>query len=113
MELYPVQPVLGYSEILWSLCQTVRRWRSGKWATVQGTVEGYELLQAGPNGGWAAVFYSYEFGRERYSGEMRRYVVLCYRGDEEPIQDVIDAFPRGAHIEVCVNPKHPDQSVVP
>ena len=110
MELYTVRSVFGYSEILWSLRQIVRRRCSGTWSPVRATVEGYEFLAAGQNG-WLVIFYSYEFAGERYSGEVRTWLMVRYPGQEESVCDVIRRFPRGAQIDVRVDPRRPARSV--
>jgi len=111
VELYVVRPALGYSEILWALRQIIRKRRSSAWATVTATVEGYEFLAASQNG-WLVVFYSYEFAGELYSGELRTWLMRRYPGDEERISDFIARFPRGAHLDVRVDPGRPSRSVV-
>jgi len=57
------------------------------------------------------VFYSYEFAGSWRSGELRQWLFRLYPGDETQIIEVIRHFPRGAKIEVSVDPKRPDRSV--
>jgi len=108
--LYTVRSVFGYSEILWALRQVVRRRLSSRWEAVKATVEGHEFLAARQNG-WVVIVYSYEFAGELYSGELRKWLILRYPGDDGPVSDVITRFPRGAQIDVSVDLRHPARSV--
>jgi hypothetical protein len=92
------------------LRQWIRRRRSDGWVRVRATVEGYELLLARENG-WFIVFYSYDFEGRRYSGELRQWLLFSFSSQEAQTDKVIQRFPRGAMVEVRVNPEDPNQSV--
>ena len=110
MELYPVRYVFGFPELLWSLRQWGTRRRAVGWARISATVEGYELLQARQNG-WFVVFYSFGFGGNEYSGELRTWILFGSPSHEVPTSKIIHWFPRGAAITVRVDPQKPSELI--
>jgi len=111
MELFPVRDVLGFPEILWSIRQWYKKRKSSRWARVAGIVEGHELLLAN-NNGWLAVFYSYDYQGQCFSGELRKW--LCFvdhNSYEARTAEVTARIPRGMKIGVRVDAEQPASSM--
>jgi Protein of unknown function (DUF3592) len=112
MELFPVRNVLGYGGLFTALRLRWRWLRSGNWISVTGVVESYELLMA-RRAGWFVVFYSYAFEGTQFAGEWRKLLWFWFPFSslESEAAAVTARLPRGARIEVRVDPEHPDTSI--
>jgi hypothetical protein len=108
MDIYPTRNVSGWGENAWSIRQWFRRARSGNWSPLTGIVESYELLLAGHHA-WFVVFYSYEFQGNRYAGELRKYLGVL--DNDSAAARIISHLPRNSHLNLKVDPDHPNISV--
>ena len=111
MELCPVTDTLGYTEILWTVRDLLRRPLSKRWMHHVGKVEGHEFLAA-RNNGWLAVYYSYDYQGHWYAGEFRKWLLINTSDHEAIGMKAQKLFPRGSRIAIRVNPKAPDVSIV-
>ncbi len=110
MELFSPKAVSGYAELGWSARHWFRKRRSRSWRSLEGMIEGHEVLTTGGNG-WLVVFYSYKVGEQIFSGEFRRWFPFDRMLWEQKVDEMIRRFPRGASLEVRVNPTDSTESV--
>jgi hypothetical protein len=111
MELCPISDTLGYAEMLWIVRNLLRRALSKKWVHQIGKVEGYEFLAA-RNNGWLAVYYSYDYQGQWFSGEVRRWLLINTSDREAVAMKAQKLFPQGSRVAIRVNPNAPEISVV-
>jgi len=111
----PARQVTGVGELVWA----IRRWwwerNSQSWQVAVGRVEACDFLRFATNAGWFSARYSYSFGTEVFSGEMRKWIIARKSSRAETDPDTIELsklYPVGSQIRVRVDPKEPTRSVV-
>jgi hypothetical protein len=112
---FPVRQVWGLEELLWAIRHRLWRKSSQSWQAAFGTVEACSFLRFATNAGWFSVSYSYAFGNELFSGELRKWIIARKTSRAESDPDTIEVsklFPLGLQIRVRVDPKRPARSVV-
>jgi hypothetical protein len=110
----PARQVSGIPELFWAL--RYWRWRrhSERWEVVDGRVAGREFLRFSSNGGWFSLTYTYIFGEEMHSGELRKWLMpkKTSKAETDPATaEFSERFPNNAQIRVRVDPQQPGRSV--
>jgi hypothetical protein len=111
---FAARQVFGPGDLLWAIRNRLCQRKSQGWQVVPARVEAHEFLRFSTNAGWFSVRYSYAFGKEVFSGEMRKWIIARKTSRAESDPDTIELsklFPVGSQIQVRVDPTQPARSV--
>lgn len=113
---FPSRQAFGLPELFWAIRYWLWKRKSRGWDSVTGKFAGREFLMLFTNVGWFSLSYTYEFGGQVRSGELRKWMRAKRRTSlSKMATDSIQfskRFPDDLQIRLRVNPRQPDSSVV-